>query len=189
MGRLSASLVVLALGFAAALALVSCGSGDSAELLPGSTASEINSNLDQVEELAGEGDCIGAEDAAAQVSNQVESLSGVDAKLKRTLSEGAARLNEVVVACEETAPEETEETVAPLEEPETEEDEEKEKAPKPEKSKKEPEPSEEAEETDEGPTLPPQSNGKGEEKGGGPPVEPPEPPSGGVGAGAAVGED
>jgi hypothetical protein len=187
MGRLSASILVFALGLAVALALASCGGSDSTELLPGSTARQINSNLDQVEQLAAENECIGAENAAAEVSAQVESLTGVDAKLKQALSEGADRLNEVVGACEETSEEATEES-EPLEELETEEDKAKEKAEKPEKAKKETEPAEEPEETTEGPTLPPQSNGKGEEKGGGPPVEPPS-QSGGVGPGTPAGEE
>lgn len=185
MGRLTASVLALFLGLAAALALASCGSGESAELLPGSTASQINSNLDQVQQLAGEGECVGAEDAASAVSNQIESLTGVDAKLKQALSEGAARLQQVVASCEEA--EEPEETAEPIEEPESEE--EKEKPEKPEKPKKDEEPVEEPEEEDEGPTLPPQSNGKGEEKGGGPPPTEAEPPSGGVGPGLSVGEE
>ena len=177
MGRLSASILAFALGLAAAIALASCGGGSSAELLPGSTASQINSNLDQVEQLAGEGECVGAQNAAAEVSTQVESLSGVDAKLKQALSEGAARLNEVVAGCEEATTEEPTETTETVEEPET--DEHKEKPPKPEKPKKEDEPAEESEEETEGPTLPPS---KGNEESGGP-------PSGGVGPGAPTGEE
>ena len=190
MGRLSASILALALGLAAAIALVSCGGTESADLLPGSTASQINSNLDQVEQLAGEGECVGAENAAAEVSTQVESLTGIDAKLKAALSEGAAKLNEVVAACLETTEEplETEET---LEEAEAEEDKEKEEAKaekeaekeekkNEEKPKKEEEPAEESEEEKEG-SLPP-SKGKGHEEAGGP-------PSGGVGPGAPTGEE
>jgi hypothetical protein len=183
MGRLSASILASALGLAAAMALVSCGGGSSADLLPGSTASQINSNLDQVEQLAGQGECVGAQNAAAEVSTQVESLTGVDAKLKQALSEGAARLNEVVAGCEEATIEEPLEAEESLEEAEAEEDKEKEeeKAEKEaekeekkneEKSKKE----EESEESTEGPTPPP-SKGKGHEEAGGP-------PSGGVGPGA-----
>jgi outer membrane biosynthesis protein TonB len=178
MGRLSASILALALGLAAAMALVSCGGSSSADLLPGSTASQINSNLDQVEQLAGEGECVGAENAAAEVSTQVESLTGVDAKLKQALSEGAARLNEVLAACEEATPEEPTETTETVEEPET--DQHKEKPEKPEKPKKEGEPAEESEEETEEP-LPP-SKGKGNEESGGP-------PSGGVGPGAPTGGD
>lgn len=190
MGRLNAPLIALVLGAAAALGLVACGGGDNADLLPGETASEINSNIDQVERLVSEGDCVGAEDASAAVSGQIESLQGVDAKLKRALTEGAARLNEVVSECEEEATEETTEEFEPSEEEleaeEREEREAKEKE-KPEKEKPEKETPEESEEEGEGPNLPPQSEGKGEEKGGGPPEET-EPPSGGVGPGVEAGE-
>jgi peptidoglycan hydrolase CwlO-like protein len=186
MGRLSASILALALGLAAAIALVSCGGGESADLLPGSTASQITSNLDQVEQLAGEGECVGAENAAAEVSNQVESLTGIDTKLKQALSEGAARLNEVVAACEEATTEEPLETEESLEEAEAEEDKEKEEekaekeAEKAEKKNEEkPKKEEESEESTEGPTLPPS---KGNEESGGP-------PSGGVGPGAPKGGD
>ena len=55
----------------------------------GHTASEITSNLDEVEQLVDEGDCVGAEDAARQVSDQVDALGGVDKKLKQALREGA----------------------------------------------------------------------------------------------------
>lgn len=185
MGRLSAVLLALLLGGASALALVSCGGGSNADLLPGTTASEIESNLDQVNQLAAEGDCIGAEDAVAEVAFEVEELQGVDRKLKAALQEGAAKLSEVVSECEETS-EETE--PAPETDVEGEELEEKKpKKEKPGKEAKEPaEPKEEATEPEEGPELPPQSNGKGEEKGKGEPA-PPEaeetPPSGGVGPG------
>lgn len=186
MGRVNASLVVLVLA-AAALGLLACGSSEDADLLPGETASEINSNIDAVERLVSERDCVGAEGAAATITGQVESLQGVDAKLKRALSEGAVRLNEVVAECEEESPEETVETFEPSEaEREAEEQEEREQE-KPDKEKPEKETSKEPEEENEGPTLPPQSEGKGEEKGGGPSEEA-EPPSGGVGPGVEAGE-
>jgi septal ring-binding cell division protein DamX len=92
-----------------ALGLASCGEGDSAALLPGNTASEISSNLDEVRRLSDEGECVGAQDAALEVSDQIDALGGVDRELKRALREGADRLNEVVAACEE-APEEEVET-------------------------------------------------------------------------------
>ena len=83
------------------MALAACGSGGDADLLPGNTAQEISENLDSVQQLVDEGECIGAEDAAAEVSAQVDALGGVDKKLKQALQEGAARLNEVVAGCEE----------------------------------------------------------------------------------------
>jgi outer membrane biosynthesis protein TonB len=191
MGRLSASLLALVLGAVAVLGLTACGSSGSADLLPGSTASEITANLDQVQQLASEGDCVGAADAAQAVSTQVEALGGIDKKLKLALQEGATRLNEVVVSCEEAPSEEEEElpAIEPAEELDEVEDK-KDKPEKPEKPKKEAE--EAPEETETTPTLPPQAEGKakgheeGEEEA--PPVETGGgTPSGGVGPGAPVG--
>jgi outer membrane biosynthesis protein TonB len=190
MARLSAALIALALGAVAALGLAACGSGGDAKLLPGDTASEITSNLDQVEQLASEGDCGGAAGAAESVSAQVEALGGVDAKLKEALSEGAARLNEVVAGCEEATTEEEEPAIEPAEVPE--EAEEKEKPQKPEKPKPEKAEEEAAGETEQ--TLPPQAEGKAKgheeaEEEAAPPSEDGGTPSGGVGAGEPAGGD
>lgn len=116
---MAAFILLLALGVAAALALVSCG-GEEAELLPGETAREITENLDAVKELADEGECVGAAEAADEVSSQVDALTGVDAKLKQVLERGTARLSEVVATCEEA----TTEAVAPPDEETTGEEEE-----------------------------------------------------------------
>jgi len=113
MRQLAVSFLALALGVAAALALASCG-GEDAKLLPGATAAEISENLDTVKQLASEGECVGAANAADQVSTQIGALSGVDPKLKQALERGAARLNEVVATCEEGEVET--ETVAPTRE-------------------------------------------------------------------------
>ncbi|HET8956187.1 MAG TPA: hypothetical protein VFN18_11070 [Solirubrobacterales bacterium] len=190
MARLNPLLLALLMGAASAAALASCG-GSDAELLPGTTAEQIESNLDQVEELAANDDCIGAEDAVAEVTEEVEGLEGVDLKLKTALQEGTARLSEVVAGCEEETTEETEPTVESNVGDEEVEDEKKAKKEKPEKEKAEPK---EEESEGEGPDLPPQSNGKGEEKGKGgeePPAETePEaeetPSSGGVGPSEGV---
>lgn len=190
MGRLRPTLLALALAALAALGLAACGSG-GADLLPGKTASEINSNLDQVEQRASEGDCVGAEDAAQAVSVQIEELGGVDEKLKQALREGASRLNEVVASCVETPSEETLPAIEPAEE--LEEEEKKKKPEKPKKAKpekKEEEPVEE--EAPANPSLPPQANGeaKGHEKEEVPPVETGGgTPSGGVGPGAPTGSE
>lgn len=120
MRRPTTRALVLGLGCAAALGLVSCGGGEDAKLLPGATAREITENLDAVEQLAGEGECVGAANEAQEVSAQVEALSGVDPKLKQALEAGAARLNEVVAECDETT---TETTEPPAEETTTEEEE------------------------------------------------------------------
>jgi hypothetical protein len=109
--------LVLALGAVAAVGLASCG-GEDAKLLPGTTAQEITENLDTVQQLAAEGECVGAADAAQEVSNEVEALGGIDPKLKQALQRGAAQLSEVVTTCEE----EDVEAVAPADEaPSTEE--------------------------------------------------------------------
>jgi outer membrane biosynthesis protein TonB len=158
MARLSASLLAFALLAFAALGLSACGDSGSADLLPGSTASEITSNLDQVKELATAGDCVGAEDAAQAVSSQIEELGGVDKKLKQALREGATRLNEVVAGCEEVETEEIVPAVEPAEELEEEPKDTKRKPEKPEKPAK-PE-KEAAEETEAETALPPQAEGK-----------------------------
>lgn len=192
MGRLSALFIAFALGAACAVGLVACGDEEGADLLPGTTADQIESNLTRVEELSDEGDCIGAEEAVAEVSAEVEELRDVDPKLKAALEDGTEQLSLVVGRCEE---ETTEETEPSLETDVGAEEVEEDEKPKKEKPKKDEEPSETTEEPaepDEGPELPPPSNGKGEEKGGGegaPPAEEepePVPPSGGVGPSRGV---
>jgi outer membrane biosynthesis protein TonB len=190
MGRLSASLLALALTAALAAGVSACGDSGS-NLLPGTTATEINSNLDEVRQLVSEGDCIGANDAAGAVSAQVEELGGVDSKLKEALSEGANRLNEVVAGCIEE-PSESEEEAAALEaaeaaEREAEAEEKTEKPAKGEKEKGKPE-KEATEKEAAPPAEPPEPPGQ-EKKEEVPPAEEngSEPPSGGVGPGAAVG--
>jgi outer membrane biosynthesis protein TonB len=116
--QLAISTLALALGAAAALALVSCGGGEDAKLLPGNTAAEITENLDRVKQYAEEEECVGAEDAVSEVNSQVEGLTGVDPKLLEALRRGAARLSEVVASCEE---EETEAVAPPSEATTTEE--------------------------------------------------------------------
>lgn len=184
-------LPLLAIGFTAtaALTLVACG-GEDAKLLPGETAREITANLDTVQQLSGEGDCLGAESAAQQVGEQIEALEGVDPKLKRALEEGAVRLEEVITSCEES----TTEAIAPAEIPaEPEEDEEKAPKEKPGKEKGE-KPKDEEEAAPESPSqLPPQAKGEGKglENGHGPPVEEEgseESSSGGVGPGTPAEE-
>lgn len=195
MGRLSVASIVCALAVAAALVLSACG-GSSSELLPGKTAEQINTNLDQVRAFVAEGDCAGAEDAVNQVSEEVDALGGVDKKLKAALREGTTRLSQVVSSCGEEALVEAEaEQAAAEEEAEQEEqaavegeeeelEAEAEEKPKKEKPKKEAQEAEEGEET-ESTELPGQEEGKGK----GPPEETPggtEPPAGGVGPGTEV---
>jgi hypothetical protein len=186
MSRVVASVLALAIGAAMAMALAGCG-GSDAKLLPGETAREISENLDSVQLLVDEGECVDAEDAALEVSTQVEALEGIDPELKQTLQDGAARLNEVVDTCEANLTEDTIEEEAP---PETETTEEK-----PEKKEKKPkkvEPEETQPEEKEPPVeheLPPQAKGEanGHEEA---PVEEGDTgsPSGGIGPGSATGE-
>jgi hypothetical protein len=169
MGRFSALTLALLLGAVGAVALASCGGGSDAKLLPGTTASEIESNLDQVKALAESGDCAGAEEAVAEVSAEVEELN-VAAKLKGALQEGTEKLREVVGRCEEEAAEkeETEPSATAdveAEELEAEQLEAEEKAEKAEEKaeKKEQKEEEEAEAPEEGEkVLPPQAEGKAE---------------------------
>jgi hypothetical protein len=178
-------LLAIGLTATAALTLAACG-GEDAKLLPGETAREITANLDTVQQLSDEGDCIGAESAAQQVGEQIEALEGVDPKLKRALEEGAVRLEEVIASCEES----TTEAIAPAVPIEPEEEDE-EKAPKEKPGKeKEAKPKDEEEAAPEStPSLPPQAKGEGKglENGNGPPpVEEEgseESSSGGVGPG------
>ncbi len=190
MARLSAAPLVFLIALGAVLGLASCGGGSGADLLPGTTANQINSNLDQVRSYVAEGDCVSAEDAVAEVIEEVDGLGGVDAKLKAALKEGTTRLSEVVAGCEsEEDEEETEPAVDPAVETQELEAEQKQEEKRLEKEAKSEERSEtaqggqgEAKGHDEGPTLPPQANGKGEEKGGGPAAPAAEgSPSGGIG--------
>jgi uncharacterized protein (DUF58 family) len=138
--QLAISTLALALGVAAAFGLASCGGGEDAKLLPGNTAAEITENLDRVKQYAEEGECVGAEDAVAEVNAQVEGLTGVDPKLVEALQRGAARLSEVIASCdeeetealapstEETTTEETEKVPPGLEKKEEKEREKEEKA-------------------------------------------------------------
>lgn len=187
MPRSSASPAVLVLALAATLGLLACG-GEDARLLPGETAREITANLDTVQQLSDEGDCVGAESAAQQVGEQIEALEGVDRKLKQALEGGAARLEEVIVECEEA----TTESIAPAEIPPTDEDEEEAE----EKEKKQ-KPEDEEDEGESPSALPPQAKGKakGQEGESPPPSEEEAPeeggvesPSGGVAPSAPVGE-
>jgi hypothetical protein len=202
MGRFSPLMLALLLGAASAVALASCGGGSDAKLLPGTTAKQIESNLDQVQTLVNSGDCVGAEDAVAQVSSEVEELHDVAAKLKTALQEGTGRLSEVVGRCEEESAEETEQAAEADVEAEEELEQEafeaegekaekaQEKAEK--QEQKVEEKAEAAEEVEEG-NLPPQSEGKGKAKGHEEAVPPPvveptpeEAESGGVGPGVGV---
>lgn len=193
-------MLALLFGAAGAVALSSCGGGSDAKLLPGATASQIETNLEEVRQLAAGGDCVGAEDAVGAVSAEVEELNGVAAKLKTALQQGTARLSEVVGRCDEESEEEAEQAAeADVEAEERESDEleaEEEKAAKAQEKaeKQEQKEEEKAEPAEEEGNLPPQSEGKGKAKGheeAPPPTPEPEPApgeteSGGVSPGVGV---
>ncbi len=106
LSRLAVPTLALALGAVLALALVSCGSRDTKGLLPGDTANQIVSNLNQVEQDASDGSCISAAQEVATVQDQIRSLpASVDSQLRARLEAGAQRLADVVNspgACETT---------------------------------------------------------------------------------------
>lgn len=197
MPRSPRALLLLALTGAVALLPLGCG-GEDAKLLPGETAREITANLDTVQQLSGEGDCLGAESAAQQVDEQIEALRGVDPKLKRALEDGAQRLEEVISECDEEAetlaPPTTEEETTPAESEKEAKEREKEEEKAEKDAQKEEERRQKEEETAEegNPSLPPQAKGEGKglEEGKGPPVEEsgetPSEDSGGVSPGSAV---
>lgn len=119
MPRFVALPLVLCLGLLALFGLGACGEED-AQLLGGETAREINANLETVQQLADEGDCVGAESAVEQVGEQIDALEEVDPRLKQALEEGAERLGEVIETCEES----TEEGIGQARIPDEDEDEE-----------------------------------------------------------------
>jgi hypothetical protein len=214
MGRVRAASLVLA-ALAVGLLLAACGGG-GAQLLPGPTADQITTQLDQVRQTNDEGNCESAEDGVAKVSTEVDELGKVDVKLKKAMRQAAAKLSEVVGTCraqeekeqaaEEAKAEEQEEAEAEeLAEEEAFEEEQKtqEREEDEENEEREEKAQEKAEEHAEQPGPPEEgeeSNGKakGHEKQEEvePPVEgeeeviPPGPqgggPAGGVGPGAAV---
>lgn len=191
MRQVTASLLAIVLGTVVAVALVSCGGGEDAQLLPGETAREITANLDTVQQLANEGECVGAANAAEEINAQVEALTGVDEKLKQALERGSVRLSEVVASCEEATTEAIEPSSVPTTEDTTtepsgqEKKEEKEAEKEEKKEAKEEEKAEKEEEKEE--TAPAETT----------PAAPAPPPSesggtgtpGGVGPGSPVGED
>lgn len=189
MGRMTAYLLVATLGFSAALVLASCGKED-AQLLPGETAREITVNLDSVKQLAEEGDCLGAESAAQQVSEQIEALTGVDAKLKEALEDGATRLSEVIDDCgEEETIEEVNPRPAPTEPEEVDDKKAEKEREKEEKQGEKEEREREKEEEREPPTTPSEPPAEEEKGDDGEEEGNDESPSGGVGPGSPVEEE
>jgi nucleoid-associated protein YgaU len=207
MGRLRATTLLL-VALAAGLLLAACGSNSKGELLPGTTADQINANLDLVRESNEEGNCEKAEVAVAEVSDEVDELTKVNKKLKAALSQGAEKLSEVVSHCgqaereaeekkaEEAEAKEQEQLEAQEEEQAEEEEREEEAQQEEEAEEKAKEKAEKEAEQPEPPTGGEESKGKGKE-GQEETVEPPTseeevtPPgnggsAGGIGPGASV---
>src|ERR1700729_1208005 len=209
-GRVRAAALILA-ALAVGLLLSACGGGGNGELLPGTTADQITSNLDQVLASYENGDCEKAENAGAQVSTEVDDLNKVDVELKKALKNGALKLSEVVNSCGEAeeaeeakAEEKSEEEQAQIEGEEAEAEEEAflEEQKEEERDKKAEKKAAKEEEKAEPPTggeESPKGEAKGlekqEEETVPPPTEEPEEltppaasggPAGGVGPGAAV---
>lgn len=115
MPRLATALLALALGAAAAFALVSCGDDEEDEqaLLPGDTAEAILANLDAVEEAVAAGECDEAAENVETIQNQIAALDRpVSRKLRQNLSEGAELLAErIAEECEPAAATTAETTV------------------------------------------------------------------------------
>lgn len=194
MPRSAALPLALALSLLALLGLGACGEED-AQLLGGETAREIDANLETVQQLADEGDCVGAESAVEQVGEQIDELEEVDPRLKQALEAGAERLGEVIETCEESTEEGIGQARIPDEDEEDEEPAENEgkgtgKAADKGKAQKDRGGEEEAPEA-EGP-APPSSEGEGKgPEGEGPPGQSEggeEGPSGGLSPGSAVEE-
>jgi len=120
MGRFRAATLLFA-ALAAGLLLAACGSNGNGELLPGTTASQIESNLDRVRASVSEQNCEAAEEAVAEVSTEIDGLQKVDKELKKALKQGAAKLSVVVSSC--GVKEEEAEQAKAEEEQETEEEE------------------------------------------------------------------
>src|SRR5680860_1562821 len=98
MSRCRRSAAVALCGALLALGLAACGGSDDERLLPGENAAEIISNLEQVEELATNGQCASAEDAIEQIDAQVQALPAtVSDELRQNLSTGLDRLREVTL--------------------------------------------------------------------------------------------
>jgi TolA-binding protein len=180
---LKPSLLALALALALALGLAACGGGS--KLLSGTTADEINANLEKVRELVPNGDCAEAEETVAQVNEQVTDLQGIDERLKTALEEGVEQLEAVVANCEEEPEEGETEPAEELEEPEGEEEE-----GRPGKAEAGGEEEEEKSEKEgaEKETAPPGQEKKEEEEAA-PPAEESESSSGGVGPSTPAGSE
>jgi hypothetical protein len=81
------------LGVATA-ALVACGGGSNDKLIPSVPSSRIQNDLDALRSALGQHDCAAADQALTKLKQDVANLpSSVDARLRRRLRVGTARLS------------------------------------------------------------------------------------------------
>jgi hypothetical protein len=95
--RRTLAALLFALAVIASISTGGCGNGGSSStLLSRSSASTLRTNLNAVDQLVSDGNCQEASARAATLQQQVTSLHGVDEKLRRALTAGAARLTKLV---------------------------------------------------------------------------------------------
>jgi hypothetical protein len=114
--KMTAPITALVAGGLCAVLIASCGGGGGKDLIPGATASQLNDALDQIEQLADDGQCSDAASSAEQVATQLETQdSGIDPELKQALVDGFQRVQVLAsdpatcssVSTQETTTEET----------------------------------------------------------------------------------
>jgi cell division septation protein DedD len=105
--------IALLLGLACA-ALVACGGGSGADLIPAGKASRIEAQLDRIRAAVDAGSCTRLPDDVATLQQQVNALpSSVDPELRSRLQEGVDNLAQISVeeclarANEQTTPTQT----------------------------------------------------------------------------------
>jgi hypothetical protein len=98
----------------AALLAAGCGGGNGGRSIPGERAQALLAKLAQVESRFDRGKCGGASSAVGQLDAEVRTLPrSVDSDVRRTLTDGVARLDDLVADCQpaptvpETTPSET----------------------------------------------------------------------------------
>jgi hypothetical protein len=113
-----AGIAALLAGLALASLLAGCGE-DRSNLIPKDTADSLVAKISEVQRLAANGDCFEANDVAASVQAEVESLDDdIDIRLKRSLVNGVNQLQSFVSDPEKCTESETT-TVEPTDTEET----------------------------------------------------------------------
>jgi hypothetical protein len=114
--KLTPPITALVLGVVCAVLIASCGGSGGKDLIPGATASQLDEALDQIEQLADDGQCSDAASSAEQVATQLETQqSDINPELKQALVDGFQRVQVLAsdpatcssVSTQETTTEET----------------------------------------------------------------------------------